>query len=74
MPRPLYTRYQLYRKLGEPQSRSGQRVEDKIIDPTETRTPTPLPVASRCAEYAIPAPGIASLYITNKQCDKFVKP
>jgi hypothetical protein len=29
------------RRLGGPQSRSGRRGEEKILDPTGTRTPTP---------------------------------
>jgi hypothetical protein len=45
-PLPLYPRgksprYPLYRTLGELQSRSGQRGEEKILDPTMTRSPTP---------------------------------
>jgi hypothetical protein len=45
-PRPLYsrgknTRYPLDRRLCGPQSRSGRRGEEKILDPTGTRTPTP---------------------------------
>jgi hypothetical protein len=45
-PRPLYLlenspRYPLYRRLCGPQSRSGRRGEEKILDPTGTRTPTP---------------------------------
>jgi hypothetical protein len=42
--------YPFYRRLGGPQSCSGQYGEVKIFDPTGTRTPTPLvvqPVASR---------------------------
>jgi hypothetical protein len=34
-------RYPLARRLGGPQSRSGQHGEKKILDPTGTRTPTP---------------------------------
>jgi hypothetical protein len=34
-------RYPLDRKLGGPQSRSGQCGEEKILDPIGTRTPTP---------------------------------
>jgi hypothetical protein len=34
-------RYPLDRKLDGPQSRSGRRREEKILDPTGTRTPTP---------------------------------
>jgi hypothetical protein len=46
-PRPLYPwgkspRYPLDRRLGVPQSRSGRRGEEEILDPTGTRTPTPL--------------------------------
>jgi hypothetical protein len=60
-PRPLYPpgrspRYLLYRRLGGPQSRSGQHGEVKILDPTGTRTPTSVvqPVASRYTDCAIP--------------------
>jgi hypothetical protein len=51
--------YLFYRRLGGPQSRSGRYGEEKIFDPTGTRTPTPLvvqPVASRYTDWAIPAP------------------
>jgi hypothetical protein len=34
-------RYQLDRRLGEPQSRSDRYGEVKILDPTGTRNPTP---------------------------------
>jgi hypothetical protein len=45
-PRSLYPRgqsprYPLDRRLGGPQSRSGQFGEEKILGPTGTRTPTP---------------------------------
>jgi hypothetical protein len=33
--------YPLDSKMGGPQSRSGRRGEEKILDPTGTRTPTP---------------------------------
>jgi hypothetical protein len=33
-------RYPLDRRLSGPQSRSGRRGEEKILDPTGTRTPT----------------------------------
>jgi hypothetical protein len=36
-------RYPLDRRMGGPQSRSGRRGEQKILAPTGTRTPTPLP-------------------------------
>jgi hypothetical protein len=32
--------YLFDRRLGEPQSRSGRRGQEKILDPTGTRTPT----------------------------------
>jgi hypothetical protein len=35
--------YPLHWKLGETQSRSGRRGEEKILDPTGIRTPTPQP-------------------------------
>jgi hypothetical protein len=35
------SRYPLDRRLGGPQSRSGQHGEEKILAPTGTRTPTP---------------------------------
>jgi hypothetical protein len=34
-------RYRLNRRLDEPQSRSGRHGEEKILDPTGTRTSTP---------------------------------
>jgi hypothetical protein len=45
-PRSLYPRgrtprYPLDRRLSGPQSRFGRRGEEKILDPTGTRTPTP---------------------------------
>jgi hypothetical protein len=43
-------RYSLYRRLCGPKSRSGKRGEEKILDTTGIRTPTPpvvQPVASR---------------------------
>jgi hypothetical protein len=45
-PLPLYPRgksprYPLDRRLSGPQSLSGQRGEEKVLDPTGTRTPTP---------------------------------
>jgi hypothetical protein len=62
-PRPLYPReraprYPLYRRLGGPQSRSGQHGEVKILDPTGIRTSTSQvvqPVASRYTDCSIPA-------------------
>jgi hypothetical protein len=35
------SRYHLDRKLGGPQSRSGRRGEEKILDPTGSQTTTP---------------------------------
>jgi hypothetical protein len=51
--------YPLDRRLGGPQSRSGRLEEEKILDPTGTRTPTSPPssqLASRYTDYAAPAP------------------
>jgi hypothetical protein len=50
-----YHRYPSDRRLGGPQSLFGRRGEDKILDPTGTRTPTPLssspyPVAIRTSQ------------------------
>jgi hypothetical protein len=47
------SRYPLDRRLGGPQGRSGRREEEKILDPTGTRTLTPpvQPVASRYTDY-----------------------
>jgi hypothetical protein len=62
-------RYPLDRMLGGPQSRSGRRGEEKILNPTRTRTPTPRsssPVASRCTDCATPAP-------VDTHCDKINK-
>jgi hypothetical protein len=45
--------------LGGPQSRSGSRGEEKILDSTRTRTPDPSvvePLASHYTNYAILAP------------------
>jgi hypothetical protein len=39
-PRGKSSRYPLDRKLGGPQSQSGRRGEEKILDPTGSRTPT----------------------------------
>jgi hypothetical protein len=39
--RPLYLWCQLDRRLGGPQSRSGRRGEEKILDTSGTQTPTP---------------------------------
>jgi hypothetical protein len=54
-PRLLYLRYPLDRRLGEPQSRSGQRGEEKVLHPTGTGTPNPRS-PSPYADYAMPAP------------------
>jgi hypothetical protein len=61
-PLPLYPGrkspwYPLDKRLGGLQSRSGRRGEEKILDPTGTRTPDPSiaqPVASRYTYCAIP--------------------
>jgi hypothetical protein len=77
--RPLYPRrkiprYLLDRRLGGPQVRSGQRGNEKILDPTATRTPNPRlsnPVASRYTDYAVAAPIViynVELGITEECC------
>jgi hypothetical protein len=43
--------YSLDRRLGGPQSPSGQRGEQKILDPTWSRTPVFQPVASHYIKY-----------------------
>jgi hypothetical protein len=47
---PGKTRYQLYRRLGGPQGRSGQM--QKILPPPGLDTQTIQPVASRYTDYA----------------------
>jgi hypothetical protein len=52
--------YLLDRSLGRPQSRSGRRAEEKVLDLTGTRNSDPWvvqPVASLYTECAIPARG-----------------
>jgi hypothetical protein len=55
--RPLYLRYPLDRRLGEPQSQSGGYGKENILDPTGTWTPdiNLKSVSSRYTDYAIPA-------------------
>jgi hypothetical protein len=58
LPRGKSPRYPLHRRLGGAKSRYGRRGEEKIPDPTDTRTPTPRvvqPVASRYTNCAVPA-------------------
>jgi hypothetical protein len=47
----------LYRRLGGPQSRSGQHGEVKILDPTGTRTPTLSRPARSQSLYRLRYPG-----------------
>jgi hypothetical protein len=63
-PRPLYPRgkspwYPLNSRLGGAQNWSGRRGEEKVLDPTVTRTATPRsfsPIAGRYTDCAFPAP------------------
>jgi hypothetical protein len=50
-PRGKSPLYPLDRRFGGPKSQSGQHGEEKILDPTVTRTPIP-----RYTDYAILAP------------------
>jgi hypothetical protein len=69
--RPLYpqgksTWYQLDRRLGGPQSRSGRGGEEKILSPrreSNPRIPTVQPVAQRYTDWAITA--MVKLYYSN---------
>jgi hypothetical protein len=79
--RPLYPqgksrRYPLDRRLGGPQSRSGRRGEEKILDPTGTRNSDPLvvqPVASHYTDRAIPAKGYEKLVMTEGKLKGLVR-
>jgi hypothetical protein len=55
-PREKSTRYPLDRRLGEPQSQSGRHGEEKILDPSGTRTPTPRS-ARRYTDWVYPGSG-----------------
>jgi hypothetical protein len=58
-PRGKSSWYPLDRRLGEPQSRSGRRGEQKIPDHTGTQTPASSvfqPIANRYTDIAILAP------------------
>jgi hypothetical protein len=66
-PRPLYPRNLLDRRLGGPQSRSGRHGEEKILDPTGTRTPTPR--SSRPLPVAIPTE-LSRLLFCTVECRK----
>jgi hypothetical protein len=58
--------YPLDRRLGGPQSRSGRREEEKILDRGSNSDPSFVqPVASRYTDYAIPAPQKISTTETN---------
>jgi hypothetical protein len=59
-PLPLYPsgkshRYLFDRRLGWPQSRSGRRGKEKILDPTGTVVQ---PAASRFSDYAVPGSAV----------------
>jgi hypothetical protein len=61
-PRPLYSRrkgpwYPWDRRLGGPLIRFGRHGEEKILDPTGTRTPTPRSSARSWSLYRLSYPG-----------------
>jgi hypothetical protein len=56
------TRYPLYKRLGGPQSRSGQ--VQKISPPPEFDPRTVQYVASRYTDYAIPSPPYKGYWVT----------
>jgi hypothetical protein len=63
-PLPLYLRgnsprYPLYKRLAGPQSRSEWRGEEKLLDPTRTRTATPRP----SSPYPVAIPTVLSPWI-----------
>jgi hypothetical protein len=60
-PRPLYLRrkdphYQLDKRLGGPQGRSGHWNMEKSLATSRNRTPDIQPVARLCTDWAIPTP------------------
>jgi hypothetical protein len=67
-------RYPFYRRLGEPQSRSGRYGEVKMFTLRVLELPSPLviqPVASRYTDWAIPAPNfLASVRKRNIPSDR----
>jgi hypothetical protein len=70
-PRPLYPwgkspRYPLDRRLGGLQSRSGRCGEQKILDPTGTRTPTPRRPASSQSLYRLSYPNSHNTSVTSR--------
>jgi hypothetical protein len=70
---PLYPggkspRYPLDRRLGGPHSRSGRFGEEKILDPTGTRSSSPLPVAIP-TELSRRLLGKSILFLTYQTCE-----
>jgi hypothetical protein len=64
------TRYPVYRRLGGPESRSGQ--VRKISPPHRDSIPGPSsPVASRCTDYAIPL--MHRMYNIKMELERFDK-
>jgi hypothetical protein len=65
-PRGKSPRCPLDRRLGGPQSRSGQRGEEKILDPTGTLTPTPRHAARSQSLYRLRYPGSLTVKVKVK--------
>jgi hypothetical protein len=60
-------RYPLGRRLGGPQSRSGQRGEEKILDPTRTR------LTRSQSLYRLRYPGSSCIYCRRGKCKLYAK-
>jgi hypothetical protein len=62
-PRPLYPRYPLYRRFGEPKSRSGRHGEMKILAPPGLELRILRPPALSQSLYRLSYPGSLKLWI-----------
>jgi hypothetical protein len=67
-PRPLYPRYPLYRRSGEPQSRCGRCGEENILVPAGTRSPTLGRPARSQSLYRLRYPGSSLFFLKGKNC------